>query len=183
MNSCTPELRTPLGNALVKYILPVVLLAVILFILLGIEHYFKRHEKPDFSAVDVPAFKYMGYAFYIVIPAGILVLTYFTIKDWNEKINVTENTILRTTIFRKQEIKISEIKSIEVFRSINAVTRYNPLVWLLGSALGTSHSIEIIDAHNRKMTIGEIQKSKGLKFCEEIEAMKSKAINQNTQQK
>ena len=176
MNSFTPELRTPLGNALIKYILPIVILAVILFIVFVIVHYFGKYGTSDFSAVDVPAFKYMRYAFYIVIPIGLLVVLYFTIKDWNEKITVTENTIVRTTIFGKKQINISEIKSMEVFRGTNATTRYNPLVWLLGTALGISHSIKIIDVNNQKMTISEIQKSKGLKFCEEIEAMKSKAV-------
>lgn len=173
MKPYTPVLRTAIGDILVRYVLPVISLAIIFGVIALLANMFSHHGLPNFNVSGAPVLKYVGYAFYIVIPACFLLILYYVLKDWNEKVVVTHDAIIRTTLFQKRVIKLSDIKSMKVFRAANATTRYNPFVWLTGAALGISHSIEIMDTNNKRITIGEIQKSKGLKFCEEIEALKA----------
>lgn len=173
----TPELQPATARLLLKYAIPVGILAVALifaYIIPAVSKSFSNKQMLEQSGLNILV--YMRYVFVAILVAAVVFAVWFAVTMFTEKVVVSENTITKKRLFKSKSIVITNIATAEITDNTNiyALDNNRTLGSIAGHLLGCAHRITFTDSNGKKLMIEPVNKKMAEDFLQQIEQLKTK---------
>lgn len=173
----TPDLQPATTRLLLKYVIPIGVLAVgviFAYIIPLVSRSFSNTRMLEQSGLNILI--YLRYVFTAILAAVVIFAVWFAVTMFTEKVIVSENTITKKHLFKSKSISIDNIASVEITDNTNiyAVDANRTAGSIAGHLLGCTHRIAFTDKSGKKLVIEPVNKKMAEKFLQQIEPLKTK---------
>ena len=173
----TPELQPATARLLLRYVIPVGILAVALifaYIVPLVSRSFSNTQMLEQSGLNILV--YMRYVFMAILVAVVMFAVWSAVTIFTEKVVVSENTITKKHFFKSKSIAITNIATSEITDNTNIYALNNSRATgsILRHILGIAYRITFTDTNGKKLVIEPVNKKMAEDFLQQIEQLKTK---------